>query len=192
MPEQLIQLVYASRSNLDSAAIEGGVEPEIARILVQSRRNNPCTAIGGVLCYGDRSFFQCLEGEHQAVEELYAKLGDDERHRDVTLLLRRPVSQRRFRLWAMKYLTVDRRIRDQLRHAGLSRFDPYQFDEEMIDLMLDVLREAVEGPQPAGNGETDRPGPASTVPLVQRLAYVGLGAVLGALLSWLVAAEIVG
>lgn len=156
----LIQLVYASRSNIEASTNPTGVEPAVGRILQQSRRNNQPKEIGGVLCYGDGNFFQCLEGEREVVEDLYEKLHEDDRHRDVTLLKKRAVSERRFKLWAMKYLSVDEQVRGELKKAGMKEFDPYRFDEERIDRMLRILHKSTEVQRtPAG----DRPqGPDSS------------------------------
>jgi hypothetical protein len=153
---ELIELVYASRSNVSRSGSGQGVEPEIGRILTQSRRNNEPKRIGGVLCFGDNKFFQCLEGERSAVEQLYNKLHDDPRHRDVTLIRKRPVQQRRFKLWAMKYLTLDRGLREKLARRGHEGFDPFAFDDETTDEVLEVLKESTEAPVPEG----DRPAPS--------------------------------
>ena len=56
----LIRLIYVSRANFEPAKESGGIEPTVARILMQSRRNNPKEQIGGVLYFGDGYFFQCL------------------------------------------------------------------------------------------------------------------------------------
>ncbi|WP_376696345.1 BLUF domain-containing protein [Wenzhouxiangella sp. EGI_FJ10305] len=152
---ELIELVYASRSNVARNKGSLGVEPEVGRILTQSRRNNEPRNIGGVLCFGNDIFFQCLEGEREHVEKLYNKLHDDPRHRDVTLLRKRPVESRRFKLWAMKYLTLDRTLRDRLQRRGHKEFDPFSFEEETIDEVLDLLKQSTEAPIPPG----DRPMP---------------------------------
>ena len=152
----LIQLIYASRSNVETSSNPTGVEPAIGRILQQSRRNNKPKEIGGVLCYGDGHFFQCLEGEREIVESLYDKLHEDERHRDVTLLTKRKVDQRQFKLWAMKYLSVDAVVRKELDRAGLKTFDPFQFDDSLIERMLVVLHESTEAQRtPAGDRPDD-------------------------------------
>jgi hypothetical protein len=179
----LIQLVYASRSNLESTHDAAGIEPGVARILTQSRRNNKPKNIGGVLCYGDGHFFQCLEGEAAVVEELYAHLHDDPRHRDVTLLLKRPVEQRQFKLWAMKYLSVDRVIREQLEREGLDRFDPYRFDEATIDRMLIALREVTETQPVQPGNRTPDPATTDTRRDSLPLAWLGVGAVLASLVA---------
>ncbi|AKS41437.1 BLUF domain-containing protein [Wenzhouxiangella marina] len=181
----LIQLVYASRSNLNSSGDRSGVEPGVARILTQSRRNNGPRQIGGVLCYGDDHFFQCLEGERETVEALYERLHEDDRHRDVTLLVKRPVEQRRFKLWAMKYLSVDREVRQVLDKAGLKTFDPFKFDADLTERMLEVLRQATES-EHASKGRGSRPAPEPAGSVADRedtlpLAYLGMGAVMAAL-----------
>lgn len=183
MPE-LIELVYASRSNVARNENGIGVEPEIGRILTQSRRNNEPQHIGGVLCFGNDTFFQCLEGERDAVEKLYNRLHDDPRHREVTLLRKRPIERRRFKLWAMKYLTLDRILRERLARHGHDRFDPFRFDDETMDEVLEVLRQSTEAPPPQG----DRPTPrvrADPAPVKAYTAAAGSVMATFAVIAWL-------
>jgi hypothetical protein len=175
---ELIELVYASRSTIKGSDT-GSVEPAVARILTQSRRNNTPKEIGGVLCYGDGHFFQCLEGERVEVEQLYEKLHEDDRHRDVSLLRKGPIAQRRFKLWAMKYLSVDRDIRKFLSDEGMQRFDPFALDDARIDSLLEVLRTATEATRHSGG---DRPAPSDADRADGRLlGALGVGAVAAAL-----------
>ncbi len=178
---QLIQLVYASKSRLPATSDQAGVEPGIARILTQSRRNNPGKSIGGVLCYGNGFFFQCLEGEREIVEALYERIQSDDRHEDVRTLRHREIKERSFNLWAMKYLSLDRRVNAELKNLGLSRFEPFEFNDECIDKMLARLKEATEvHRQPAGNRR--EPDPAQRVetedPDKAPLLLLGAGALL--------------
>lgn len=180
----LIELVYASRSNVTRHKGGLGVEPEIGRILTQSRRNNEPKKIGGVLCFGNDTFFQCLEGERDAVEKLYNRLHDDPRHRDVTLLRKRPVERRRFKLWAMKYLTLDRRLLARLKQRGHDRFDPFKFDDETIDEVLDVLKESTEAPVPQGDRPMPEPPGDNTQVKVYTLAVAAVLATFG-VIAWM-------
>lgn len=178
---QLIQLVYASKSRLPATSDQAGVEPGIARILTQSRRNNPAKSIGGVLCYGNGFFFQCLEGDRETVETLYARIQADDRHEDVRTLRKHEIGSRTFDLWAMKYLSLDRRVNAELKRLGLSRFEPFEFNEECIDRILLRLKEATEvHRQPAGNRR--EVGPAEPVeaedPDKAPLLLLGAGALL--------------
>lgn len=184
---QLIQLVYASKSRLPATSDQAGVEPGIARILTQSRRNNPTKAIGGVLCYGNGFFFQCLEGEKETVEALYQQIKDDDRHEDVRTLRHREIDSRTFELWAMKYLSLDRRVNAELKQLGLSRFEPFEFNDECIDRMLQRLKEATEvHRQPAGNRREAPPVEQSAADDPDKAPLLLLGA--GALLFGLAAA----
>ena len=140
----LIQLIYASRSNLHSYSDPSGIDPGIGRILLQSRRNNLPRSIGGVLCFGDDNFFQCLEGDRDEVESLYEVICRDDRHRDVTLVLKRPVSKRQFKLWSMKYLSLDRGVRSVLKRHGIKAFDPYKFNSQVTVELLETLQRAME------------------------------------------------
>ncbi len=144
----LLQLVYASKSNFENMSAVGGMHPEVQEILQQSRRNNELKNIGGMLCYGDGYFFQCLEGSRSAVERLYDRILQDDRHRDVTLLAKRPVQNRMFQLWNMKFLNVDRRIRRLLKVDSLEAFTPHQFSDLLVDRMLEEMRDAAENRPP--------------------------------------------
>ena len=181
---ELIELVYASRSNVPRNSGGLGVEPEIGRILTQSRRNNEPKEIGGVLCFGNDMFFQCLEGEREAVEKLYNKLHDDPRHRDVTLLRKRSIERRRFKLWDMKYLTLDRGLREKLRRRGHDRFDPFNFDDETTDDVLDVLKQSTEAQSP----QDDRPttsAPGDKTPIEVYTIAVACVLLTFAVIGWL-------
>ncbi len=184
MPE-LIELVYASRSNVARNSDGLGVEPEIGRILTQSRRNNEPREIGGVLCFGNDTFFQCLEGEREVVEKLYNKLHEDPRHRDVTLLRKRPIERRRFKLWAMKYLTLDRSLRDKLKQRGRGRFDPFDFDDQTTDEVLDVLKQSTEAPPPPQGDRPTSRSPGDNTPVKVYTVAVGCVLLTFAVIAWL-------
>ncbi|WMS87871.1 BLUF domain-containing protein [Pleionea litopenaei] len=104
MQNQLIRLTYASTATFKTD-IKGGIESEVARILLQSRRNNSRIAVGGVLHYGDGYFFQCLEGDESAVKSTLQRISQDQRHRDVQILLNVQIQRRLFEDWSMKYST---------------------------------------------------------------------------------------
>ncbi len=145
---QLLRLVYASQRNFEPAASGNTPDPVVADILSQSRRNNDPRNIGGVLCYGDGFFFQCLEGERSAVENLYDRILEDDRHKGVTLLSKRAVSQRMFKLWTMKFMNVDSKIRRMLQIERLDAFEPHQFSDLMVERLLVELRDASEKRRP--------------------------------------------
>lgn len=166
---EIIELVYASRAAFAPVG-GGGVEPEVSRILSQSRRNNPHRNVGGVLCYRDGYFFQCLEGEAHDVETVYRKIAADPRHQDVKILSRRPVDRRRFKSWSMKYATVDSAIGELLKQHGHIRFDPYAFGNELLTALVALLHAATDP------GAAVPPQPMAGPPQGRRTAPLAGGA----------------
>lgn len=75
----------------------------------------------------------------KAVKEIYQAIAQDERHEHVHTLDARPVSERRFPDWSMKYVPMESEVNQVLQRHGMSQFDPYRFDAGMIDDMIDLL-----------------------------------------------------
>lgn len=142
MPE-LVRLVYASRAAF-TPTNGGGIDRQVARILMESRRNNGKRQLGGVLYYGDGCFFQCLEGEVAVIDEVFATIQHDSRHKDIKVLARQNIQQRAFAIWSMKYVPVQGQIRKLLQENGLTTFDPYRFDATTVNKMLGILTNAYD------------------------------------------------
>ncbi|HEY8027186.1 MAG TPA: BLUF domain-containing protein [Burkholderiaceae bacterium] len=142
--KKLIRIVYVSRSTFAPGATSRGLEPNIARILAKSRANNRKNGLVGVLYFGDGCFFQCLEGEADAVDTLYGKLEIDPRHRELQLISREDIEQFSFGAWSMKYIPAEKKIQALLRQEGLNTFDPYRFSPAGTRAMLALLHEADE------------------------------------------------
>ncbi|HEY7883876.1 MAG TPA: BLUF domain-containing protein [Cellvibrionaceae bacterium] len=178
----LMQLVYISRANFKPSPAAAGVEPVVARILQQSRTNNPRLSIGGVLYYGDGCFFQCLEGEQQVVLKLVDKLKGDTRHKDFRIVHQAPVTERQFSDWSMKYIPVSDAVKSLLESRGHKRFDPYQFDSDTHNQLLRLFRSL-------GKSSQEQPGApsaaATKMPVDALLVSAAAVLVLGMLGFWL-------
>jgi hypothetical protein len=142
--KNLIQLVYISRSTFVPSNLTNAIEPNVARILLKSRINNKKNHLVGVLYFGDGCFFQCLEGEEDAVHSLYEKLLKDDRHKDLKVLAEKPIDSLWFSQWNMKYVPLERPMTRLLESHGHSKFDPYSFSEEMTQSALALLHGASE------------------------------------------------
>ena len=91
----LMQLVYASRPfGFDQAMLDG--------ILLDARRCNDRDDITGALIARGDLYLQLLEGPQDKVLAAYERIRNDDRHVEVTPLLRRRVSERMFPGWAMR------------------------------------------------------------------------------------------
>jgi hypothetical protein len=103
------------------------VSPEaIAKIVTQSRANNPGRGITGVLCSSGRIFLQLLEGGRMEVNALYNRISSDPRHQDVMLLSYEEIEERRFAQWSMGQVTLSR-INPSLliKYSEKAELDPY-------------------------------------------------------------------
>lgn len=136
----LIRLAYASEATFSASPLERGVEPHVARILMASRKNNPRRGLVGGLYYGDNRFFQYLEGEEQAVYDLYETIKRDARHKNVETLIDEPASERSFSNWSMKYVPAANDVMGFLKKHNLKEFNPYAFDRDMCEKMVELIR----------------------------------------------------
>lgn len=154
---RIIRLTYASTATFERS-VRGGIESEVGRILVQSRNNNSRAKIGGVLHYGNGYFFQCLEGDAEKVNETYARINQDKRHKAVLLLSETEVTERLFKDWSMKYMPIESSIKTLLAKHGYSTFDPYKFDPEFVD---ELLAECVKGSDPSADRSNNKSTPVT-------------------------------
>ena len=164
----LLRLTYASRARFDDVNGSAGIHPEVARILIQSRRNNPRSGLVGALYFGDGCFFQCLEGPADEVEALYQRLHADPRHHDLKVLSREVIARRSFSSWAMKLVPNASEVRRLMARHGRATFDPYSFDAQLLAAMNRML---VEGPDAKLAAEVVTPPPGAPEPAGPGLRY---------------------
>lgn len=130
----LVRMLYASR------AAEPMTAPAIDSILAQSRARNPSMGITGILCHGGDYFMQVLEGGRTAVNQLYADIVRDPRHRDVVVLHYEEIAERRFGGWTMGQVNVAK-INPSivLKYSELPRLDPYMVSGRVSMALLEEL-----------------------------------------------------
>ena len=142
--QRLIQIIYISRSTFTPSGLTMGIEPNVARILGKSRINNRRNGLVGVLYFGDGCFFQCLEGDEAAVDALYARLQSDNRHKDLKLFSRKQITALSFADWSMKYVPIEKEMNRLMAKGGYKKFDPYQFDDAMIQNVMSLLHTSAD------------------------------------------------
>jgi len=150
--QQLIQIIYISRSTFASSGLVRGIEPNVALILAKSRINNRRNGLVGVLYFGDGCFFQCLQGEEAAVDALYARLESDNRHTDLKLFSRKQISALSFADWSMKYVPIEADMTRLLVRSGFQKFDPYLFNDAMVQSVMSLLQSSAD-PEASGKAE---------------------------------------
>ena len=99
LDQQLIQLVYRSRSQIVGAEYE--------KLMATCLRNNPTRGITGVLISHSGWFLQVLEGSAANVNLLFKVIEEDPRHSDFLLLRFNAIATRDFSDWSMASIEVD-------------------------------------------------------------------------------------
>ncbi|MFM2119988.1 MAG: Blue light- and temperature-regulated antirepressor YcgF [Pseudomonadota bacterium] len=95
----LERLVYRSLATRDFGSLA------LFNLLTQAQLRNERLQITGHLLYHEGRFTQCIEGPSDSLDQLWQSLLQDDRHRDIELMLRRPISERRFVEWSMAFST---------------------------------------------------------------------------------------
>jgi len=81
---------------------------ELALLLEKARSANASAGLSGMLLHSDAdgSFFQVLEGEQGAIDQLLGKLRLDKRHSHLSILIREPITERSFGEWTMGFSSM--------------------------------------------------------------------------------------
>ncbi|WP_100641838.1 BLUF domain-containing protein [Alteromonas facilis] len=98
----MFRLVYVSKINqplFDSTAL--------ANILAKAREKNAELNITGMLICNYVHFLQALEGDENAVRDLYTTIAQDPRHTDVVLLSETACEERLFGNWRMGFSSLE-------------------------------------------------------------------------------------
>ena len=130
----LVRLMYASRAaaSMDNEAL--------AAIMKKSRAHNPQVGVTGVLCFSGGIFLQVLEGGRLPVSQLYNRIANDPRHRDVALLRYEEIEERRFAGWAMGQVDMARlNPALLLKYLPTPALDPYAVSGEVSMALFDEL-----------------------------------------------------
>ena len=149
-PSPVFRLIYRSRSTI----AEETRRTELGGIFTAARNNNKALDITGALLITEHAFAQTLEGEEQAVRELFGRIERDPRHESLSVLEETHVDGREFGRWAMAKVAEDggpdirmlsNAARGQIVAAGPdSHVTPEQ--ERIIGFMRESLLEAEAPP----------------------------------------------
>ncbi len=90
-------LVYVSLATQEMS------DDHLKTLLKKARAKNESLEITGMLLYRDGFFMQALEGDQDDIEDLFDVISEDKRHRDVTLIYKKPIKQRAFPDWEMGF-----------------------------------------------------------------------------------------
>jgi hypothetical protein len=125
----LVRAFYISRSAGPQTSVVTG------SILKTAVGFNRIHQITGVLCQGDGFFLQVLEGERAIVNQLYARIVRDSRHKEVELVKFEEISQRKYSQWSMAL--IDLSDTDPMVVMQHPEFDPYSASSETLERQID-------------------------------------------------------
>jgi len=124
----IIHYIYSSR------ALHPFTTGELGVLLEKARVNNARMGVSGMLLYADGTFFQVLEGEPEAVNAVFDRIGRDPRHDQVTKIINEVIPRRAFGDWTMGFAHASA---DEVDHLpGLNDF----FGEGSILTRVDTGR----------------------------------------------------
>ncbi|RKG30234.1 BLUF domain-containing protein [Acinetobacter tianfuensis] len=131
----MMRLCYASiRQELHNDLLQ-----DLSDILAAARNFNQLNGIHGVLYYAEDYFFQCLEGDAELLEKLYAKIERDPRHHQLLRFANICIEQQYFKHWSMKYVNRHSAVSNLFTKFGLKSFLPHQLTEDQIPVLLEML-----------------------------------------------------
>ena len=94
---KLIELTYVSEPAQNMSFLG------LMRLLYHSYSNNQALGITGALIYENNQFGQVIEGLEKDINALWQKIQKDDRHKNVRLILSKPISERSFNKWTMVF-----------------------------------------------------------------------------------------
>jgi hypothetical protein len=94
---EMHQLLYVSQAARDIPA------SDLDDILVAGRANNLARDLSGILIHIDSGFLQILEGQRDAVMQMYGRIAGDQRHSHPRVLVDRAIAARSFPGWSLGY-----------------------------------------------------------------------------------------
>ncbi len=93
----MIELLYTSKAVLKMSRVN------LLQLLTASRTYNEQYGITGMLIYSNGYFAQLLEGEADAIHELYKAIKEDTRHTAVVTFYEGEIAKKSFAEWTMGF-----------------------------------------------------------------------------------------
>lgn len=133
----MFRLMYMSTATKDFTNME------LEELLEKSQKNNSKVEVTGLLVVKGRTFVQCLEGKEEDVKNIYSKIEQDDRHRDLIILIEEDSDKRYFPQWSMGYKNIRNLTNiesEKLKDLDFEDFSKFP-KEDIIDLMIKFIEE---------------------------------------------------
>lgn len=131
----MYMLCYASKFKPDKQV----TLKEILQIGEQSRPFTFKNNITDALCFADGYLLEYLEGPSSVLFPLMERIAQDQRHHHLTYFAEEKIEIRKFSDWNIYYLSKNHPAYLLCQHMGFERFEPLQFNQDHVDMMIDIL-----------------------------------------------------
>ncbi len=132
------QLIYVSKPTQE-------VNPQMVNdILETSYKMNFDNGINGMLVCDGEYFLQCIEGDEEAVDQLYSNICNDKRHDEIKLIGTMQIDQKDFKDWEMAYIDNRKDVVNMIKElTSKNDFIPYEFTFSEAITVLKGLRSLI-------------------------------------------------
>lgn len=135
MANDVYRLVYYSRNRMTGTPDD--LAGNIATILTTSQANNGKVGVTGALMFNSGYFGQVLEGPQAAVESVFERIQQDDRHGDVSLLAFEAAPARSFDDWSMGFVGAS--VEDAARYGAIVQQNGFNPTRMSGDALLETL-----------------------------------------------------
>lgn len=137
---QIVRLMYASKINKNDSNLKSILIQMLDEAVDFNYRNN----VTGVLYYGDGYLIQCIEGQKKIIDELFFnKIIKDVRQKHCEILHYADCNKRIFSQWSMKFLPINKKIKDFFMQYHFAEFNPYLLTTESTKSFISILADPV-------------------------------------------------
>ncbi|MEO1232944.1 MAG: BLUF domain-containing protein [Myxococcota bacterium] len=138
----MYQLLYLSRAQAMTPA-------ELHTLGTRCAANNRAAGVTGLIIHWNGCFLQLLEGEDAAVEQIFFRVTQDSRHREVSVLDTGIIPARRFDSGATTLVDLENPPPEMTpilaRHPALSMMDPHYRDPMLAFVLLFDVHHCLQG-----------------------------------------------
>ncbi len=141
LKSSLVQLTYVS------TRASHVLDDDVVDLAIKSNIANRQGGITGCLWFGNRRFFQVLEGEQDRVDRLYRRIKMDNRHTGVRLLSYSSLESHKFARWHLAHVShnedqmIEKLILDYA--AGEPHLPPEQPRNGTLQKIVERLRDVL-------------------------------------------------
>lgn len=140
--DTLVRVVYVSMLTVKSR-----LNPVIFDDLaIKATISNKANGITGILSYGKGAFLQCVEGKKSDVLMLLKSIFNDSRHKDIKVLMCKPIEARYFNDWRMRMLFCESWLwsantKEQANHMfEFLPFEPHHWSTQKLNRFIEAVK----------------------------------------------------